>query len=147
MARTATGKDPAGVADRLHSAAIHVLRGVRKADARTGVSPARLSALSVLVFGGPMRMTDLARAEQVSVPTMSRLVAALESGGLVRRRDVSGDARASTLEATARGVKVMQDGRRRRVERLATALARLSASELAVLERGAALMENVATTI
>jgi DNA-binding MarR family transcriptional regulator len=75
---------------------------------------------------------------------MTRIVAGLESGGLVRRRAVSADARAVSLEATPRGVKVMQEGRRRRVARLASALAALTASDRATLARAAALMEQVA---
>jgi DNA-binding MarR family transcriptional regulator len=142
--RTSTSSpDPAEVADRLHSAAIRVLRRVRKEDERTGISPARLSALSVLVFGGPRRLTDLAQAEQVKPPTMTRIVAGLEADGLVRRREVSGDARAVSLEATPRGVRVMQEGRRRRVEHLAAALKELSADELRLLSDAADVMQRV----
>ena len=143
----ATSSPPAGVhdiADRLHSAAIHLLRSVRKEDERTGISPARLSALSVLVFGGPMRLTDLAKAEGVRPPTMTRIVAGLETDGLVRRRTVSEDARAVSLEATPRGVKVMQEGRRRRIERLTRAVEMLAPSERALLGRAAPLMERLA---
>jgi DNA-binding MarR family transcriptional regulator len=143
MRKSTPAPDPAAVADRLHSAAIHLLRRVRKEDERSGVTPARLSALSVLVFGGPRRLTDLAEAEQVKPPTMTRIVAGLEADGLVRRRVVSGDARAVSLEATARGVRVMQEGRRRRVEHLATALKALSADELRVLSAAADVMERV----
>ena len=77
--------DPVEVADRLHSAAIRLLRRVRVEDAASGVTPAQLSALSVLVFGGPRSVTALADAEQVAVPTISRLVATLEAAGLVCR--------------------------------------------------------------
>ena len=114
------------VADAVHSAAIHVLRGVRQEDARTGLSPARLSALSVLVFGGPMRLTDLARAEHVTLPTMTKLVAALETGGLVQREPAPEDARAVRLSATSNGKAVLQEARRQRVERLARAMDDLS---------------------
>jgi len=61
------------VADGLHSAAIHLLRRVRKQDTKTGEGPARLSALSVLVFGGPKTLGELAAAEQVRPPTMTRI--------------------------------------------------------------------------
>ena len=115
---TSTNKRIA-VADALHSAAIHLLRGVRKEDERTGVGPARLSALSVLVFAGPLRLTELARIEQVKPPTMTKVVAGLEAAGLVSRRPDAEDARAVRLQATARGTKLLQEGRRRRVERLA----------------------------
>ncbi|MGH9347623.1 MAG: MarR family winged helix-turn-helix transcriptional regulator [Vicinamibacterales bacterium] len=144
--RTRTNQRTA-VADALHSAAIHLLRGVRKEDARTGVGPARLSALSVLVFAGPMRLTELARIEQVRPPTMTKVVAGLEAAGLVRRRADAGDARAVRLEATARGTKLLLEGRRRRVARLASALQPLTFDELDVLARAAALVESVSATI
>src|SRR5262245_2304689 len=110
------------VADALHSAAIHLLRGVRKEDVRSGIGPARLSALSVLVFAGPMRLTELANTEQVKAPTMTKIVGGLEAGGLVSRRADKEDARAVKLEATPRGIKLLQEGRRRRVRRFAQAL-------------------------
>ena len=146
MARSATLNSPGAVADALHSAAIHLLRRVRQEDDRTGVTPGRLSALSVLVFGGPMRLTDLARIEQVKPPTMTRIVAGLEAQGLVGRRAVPDDARAVRLEATPRGTKVMHEGRRRRVERLSRSLETLAAGDLQILARAATLMNAIAKT-
>src|SRR5215831_18257892 len=105
MPSPATRNRRLATADALHSAAIHLLRGVRKEDERSGVGPARLSALSVLVFAGPQRLTELARIEQVKPPTMTKVVAGLEAAGLVRRRDDAGDARAVRLEATSKGTK------------------------------------------
>jgi DNA-binding MarR family transcriptional regulator len=131
------------VADALHSAAIHLLRGVREEDEKTGVGPARLSALSVLVFGGPQRLTDLARIEQVKPPTMTKVIAGLEATGLVVRRADAQDARAVQLEATARGKKLLQEGRRRRVMRLAAALQGVTADEVQVLARAAGIIERV----
>lgn len=144
--RTSTIRRTA-VADALHSAAIHLLRGVREEDARTGVGPARLSALSLLVFGRPMRLTELARIEQVRPPTMTKVIAGLEAGGLVRRRADVDDARAVKLEATGRGTKLLREARRRRVERLSAALRGLDADELDVLARAAAIIERVAPSI
>lgn len=135
------------IADALHSAAIHLLRGVRKEDERSGIGPARLSALSVLVFAGPMRLTKLALIEQVKPPTMTKVVAGLEAAGLVRRHDDRQDARAVSLEATSRGTKLLQAGRRRRVDRIAAALDTLTVDELDVLARAAAIVERVATII
>ena len=111
------------------------------------MGPARLSALSVLVFGGPMRLTELARVEQVKPPTMTKVVAGLEAAGLVRRRADAKDARAVRLEATARGTKLLQEGRRRRVERLASAFQALDVDELEVLARAAAIVERVSAAI
>jgi DNA-binding MarR family transcriptional regulator len=147
MASRTSTKHRTAVADALHSAAIHLLRGVRKEDERTGVGPARLSALSVLVFAGPMRLTELARIEQVKPPTMTKVIAGLEAAGLVRRRVDVEDARAVRLEATARGTKLLQEGRRRRVERLAAALDALAFDELDVLARAAAIVERISETI
>jgi DNA-binding MarR family transcriptional regulator len=135
------------VADAVHSAAIHLLRRLRRADERSGVGPARLSVLSVLVFRGPARLTDLARAEQVKAPTMTRLVASLEAEGLVRRRKDPADARAVLLEATARGARIMREGRRRRISALAAALEGLAEEELSGLAHAAALVERVARTL
>jgi DNA-binding MarR family transcriptional regulator len=135
------------VADDLHSAAIHVLRGVRQEDERTGVGPARLSALSVLVFAGPMRLTRLAGIEQVKPPTMTKVIAGLEAAGLVRRRADAQDGRAVRLEATRRGITLLQEGRRRRVERLASALESLTLEEVDVLARAAAIMERLSPQI
>ncbi len=147
MAVQAREKRPLAVADALHSAAIHLLRGVRKEDVRAGIGPARLSVLSVLVFAGPKRLSDLARIEQVTPPTMSKIVSGLEQRGLVRRRPDPDDARASILEATARGTRLLQKGRRRRVARLAKSLQGLGSEDIELLGRAAAIIERVSTTI
>lgn len=131
------------LAQELNSVAIHLLRRVRRADDALGITPARLSALSVLVFGGPRTLTELAAAEQVTGPTMSRIVAALEAAGFVRRRDVPGDKRASSLEATAEGKRVMQKGRRQRVALLVDELSRLSAGERNVLTEAARILRSL----
>lgn len=135
------------MADALHSAAIRLLRGVRKEDVAARVGPARLSALSVLVFGGPMRLTDLARIEQVSVPTMSKIVAGLERGGLLRRTPDPDDARTARLEPTGRGVRLLEAGRRRRVNKIAAAVDELSASEVDTLAQAARLIARLAARV
>src|SRR5918992_6011054 len=89
-------------ADRLHSASIHLLRSVRASDTETGLSPARLSALSVLVFGGSRTISELAAAEQVRLPTMSAIVRGLEEDELVRRASDPNDRRTARIHATAR---------------------------------------------
>jgi DNA-binding MarR family transcriptional regulator len=128
-------RHPEELADRLHSAAIHLLRRVRAQDAASGISPGRLSALSVIVFAGPISLNDLAQAEQVRPPTMSRIVDALETAGLARRRVNEKDRRAVRIEATEKGAEALKQGRRRRVRFLAALLARLSALERAELDR------------
>jgi DNA-binding MarR family transcriptional regulator len=137
-------KKPIGTANAIHSAAIHLLRRLRREDERSGLSAAKLSALSVLVFGGPMRLTDLARAEQVRPPTMTRLVAAMEGDRLVRRRGDASDARVVRLEPTAKGRRLLDEGRRRRIARLSGALAVLPAADVDLLDRAAGLIEALA---
>ena len=132
----------AGTADRLHSAAIHLLRRLRVRDRESGVGPAQLSALSVLVFGGPRSMGELADAEQVRPPTMSRIVAGLERAGLVRRQATE-DGRRVRLEASAKGTKILQAGRQRRVESLAKALSSFSENEQQLLGELTGLLEQV----
>ena len=115
-------------ADKLHSAAIHLLRRLRVRDRESGIGPAQLSALSVLVFGGPRSLGELADAEQVRPPTMSRIVSGLERARLVKRQATE-DGRRVRLVATAKGTRILWQGRKRRVESLAQALSSLSELE------------------
>lgn len=130
----------------LHSAAIRLLRAVRVADAETGVSAPKLSALSVLTFGGAMSLSALAKAEQVRAPTMSKLVADLEAEGLVVKRADKADKRGVRIEATAKGRALMQEGRKKRLALLTKRLVRLSAAERAELHKAADLMLRLAAS-
>src|SRR5215470_8556430 len=118
------------LADHLHSAAIHLLRRVRRQDTATGEGPARLSALSVLVFGGPKTLKELAAAEQVKAPTMSRIVAGLERSRLVEVSEDSADARRMRIAPTAKGTRLLQKARERRIADLASQLELLTDQEL-----------------
>jgi DNA-binding MarR family transcriptional regulator len=130
-------------ADRIHSAAIHLLRRVREVDARAmGLSPARASALSVLVFGGPHSLTELAEAEQVTAATMSRLVTALERERLVRRYPDVNDARAIRLEATAKARRILERGRARRLDLLERLLSGATAREIEAVRVAAEAVER-----
>ena len=131
---------PEAIAFELNSVAIHLVRRLRRADASLGVTASRLSALSVLVFGGPCSINQLAAAEQVAGPTMSKLVAALEASGLVARAPDPADARAVVLRATPKGRALMERGRRQRVDRLANELRGLPSKDLATLARAAAIL-------
>ena len=121
--------DALAIADRLHSAAIHLLRRLRKQDVLTGEGPARLSALSVLVFGGPKTLGELAAAEQVKPPTMSRIVGALARSHLVEITKDPQDARRVRIRATVRGTQLLQKGRELRIAYLAAHLDRLPPEE------------------
>ncbi len=141
--RTSPAREVEVVADRLHSAALHLLRRLRTEDDVLGISPPRLSALSVVVFAGPLGIGTLAAAEGVAAPTMTRLVDSLEHDGLVRRRRDPNDARGVIVEATANGRRVLTKGRQQRVRTLAEGLTTLSREELAEIGRGAELIERV----
>jgi DNA-binding MarR family transcriptional regulator len=133
----------ADLADRLHSAAIHLLRRLRREDDASGLPAPQLSALSVIVFGGPVTLGALAAAEQVRPPTITKLVAALEADGLVEREPDDTDRRIVRVRATARGTKLLQEGRRRRVAALTTSLAELSAADRAKLTAALPVLESV----
>jgi DNA-binding MarR family transcriptional regulator len=131
------------VADRLHAAAIHLLRRLRVEDDALGISAPRLSALSVLVFAGPMRIGALAQAEQVEPPTMTRLVDAMERDGYVERAPDPQDRRAVIVRSTTKGTRALKQGRAQRVEALAAGLRTLSPDQLSTLARGVEVLERV----
>lgn len=131
------------LADKLHSSAIHLLRQLRKEDDVSGLSAPRLSALSVVVFGGRLTLGRLAKAEQVKPPTMTRIVTGMEKDGLVQRVGDAGDRRLTLIQATAKGRNILAAGRARRVEKLAAAVATLGSSELAELARGVQLLGEI----
>jgi DNA-binding MarR family transcriptional regulator len=132
------------VADRVHSAAIHLLRRLRKQDAALGLSPARASALSVLVFGGPLTIGQLAQAEQVRAPTMTRLVIGLEAERLVTRRRDRDDGRVVWIHPTPKGTRILRKGRVCRVNALRLELEGMAPRDVVVLARAARLMEDIA---
>lgn len=136
--------DAATIADHLHSAAIHLLRRLRAEDAASGLTAPRLSALSVVVYGGPLTLRALADAEQVQPPTMTRLVRALEGAGLVTRRPDPDDGRQILIEATPAGRRLLDAGRARRTATLARRLSALSADERAILTRAVDVLERLA---
>jgi DNA-binding MarR family transcriptional regulator len=131
------------VADRLHSAAIHLLRHVRRRDDESGVTAPHLSALSVLVFAGARTLGELAAAEQVTPPSMTRIVRNLEADGLVEREPDPADGRVVRVRPTDRGREVLAEARRRRIAALAARLEPLDPADLTTLEAAAELIERV----
>jgi DNA-binding MarR family transcriptional regulator len=131
------------VAARLHSSAVRLLRTLRREDDGSGLSAPRLSALSVIVFAGPMSLAELAAAEQVKPPTMSRIVDALVERGLVTRETKPGDRRSVEIAATREGAHLLDAGRERRVHALVKRLGCLADSERRALARGVEILERV----
>lgn len=138
---------PEDLADQLHSAAIHLLRHLRREDDSIGISAPRLSALSVVVFAGPLTLGQLAAAEQVKPPTMTRIVTGLEKAGLVNRREDAKDGRLTQIHATKKGRMVLAAGRAKRVETLAAAVRALDRNTRLNLESGLRAVQEVVSRI
>ena len=141
MARPAVPDDE--LAARVHSAALHLLRRLAQDDRATGVSAPRLSALSVLVFGGPRTIGELAGLEGVTPPTMTRLVAGMVADGLIDRREDPADRRVVRVQASATGRSLLLAGRDRRVAALAAMVKPLTAKERRRLDAAAATIERM----
>lgn len=131
------------IANQLHSAAIHLLRRARVVDRQAGLTAERLSLLSVLSYAGPRTIGQLADAELVSRPAISRIVSALEDAGLARRKKTASDRRLVLVHATAKGRRVMEAARKRRLETIAAELAGLEGSALSALERAGPVLESL----
>ena len=139
----AAGKlDHISAADRMHSAAIHLLRHAARQDTLSGQGPARLSALSVLVFAGPKTLGELAAAERVKPPTMSRVVAGLKRSGLVRIQCDEHDQRRVRISVTAKGEHLLQEARKRRIQALAEIFGSLQPGQLETVSRAAEIIER-----
>jgi DNA-binding MarR family transcriptional regulator len=132
------------VAARLHSASIRLLRTLRREDDGSGLSAPRLSALSSIVVEGPVSLAELAEAEQVRPPTMSRIVDALVERGLVDRLIDPRDRRSVRIMATDAGNKLLAGDGERRVHALVGRLRKLADSERRALARGVEILERVA---
>ena len=140
-------KNSQEIADQIHSAAIHLLRKLRREDAASGLNAPRLSALSVIVFVGPVTLGGLAAAEQVRPPTMTRIVDALVNQRLVTRSRSAKDGRSALIAATPAGRKLLMQGRERRVRTFARQIDLLSQAERAVLRRAVETLKKVVAAI
>ena len=141
------GRESEEIADRIHSAAIHLLRKLRREDAESGLNAPRLSALSVIVFAGPVTLGDLAGAEQVRPPTMTRIVDALAEQKLATRNKSARDARRTMIAATPAGRKLLMQGRERRIRALSKHIAALSDRERATLHEAAETLKRIIVAI
>lgn len=129
------------LADRLHSLAIHLLRRIRRGDDEAGLSAPRLSALSVIRYRGPISVTELAKAESVTAPTMTRLVHALVKAGLVEKSGDEKDNRVVLLRATEAGYHTLEIARAKRLAALQSLLAQLNGPERKAVEDAVSVLE------
>jgi DNA-binding MarR family transcriptional regulator len=135
------GLDRSTLADRLHSLAIHLLRRIRRGDDAAGLSAPRLSALSVVIYRGPISLTELARAEGVTAPTMTRLVQALVKAGLVEKTVNESDNRVVQLRPTEAGRRTLEMARAERLAAMRELLDRLTPEEALTVERAVGALE------
>ena len=136
-----------GTARLLNSAAIHLLRNLRVVDKESGLTPARLSALSVLVFGGAMPLGRLARIEGVTSPTMTRIVDGLAALGLAERRPHPDSARLVVVAATHRGHRLMETAAERRFAAIARGLGSLPDDDREAVHAAAAALRDLASRL
>lgn len=115
----------------------------RRDPGEGGISPPRLSALSVLALGGAMSLAELAAAEGVKAPTMSRIVERLVKDGLATREPDPANRRKVRIAATEEGKRRLEGGREQRVRALRERLRRLADSEQRALARGVEVLERV----
>jgi DNA-binding MarR family transcriptional regulator len=134
-------------ADDLNSAAIHLLRGLRPVDERAGLTAARLSALSVLVYGGPQTLGDLARIEDVRPPTMTGIVDGLATAGLARREPHPSSQRSVLVRATPAGERLMHEARDARLATIARALGTLDRDAQEAVRAAARHLRQLAAAV
>lgn len=137
----------AAVASALNSGAVHLLRSLAEVDRLAGLTPSRLSALSVVVFAGPQSLGSLAAAECVAGPTMTRIVDGLESLGLAERRRDTNDGRSVSIAATRAGERLMRAAQQRRIEAITAAIAGLSPADQRRLAAAASMLDELAHSI
>ncbi|MGN6244079.1 MAG: MarR family winged helix-turn-helix transcriptional regulator [Motilibacteraceae bacterium] len=130
------------VAPRLRLAVGRLARRL-KDHAVGGLSLSQLSALATVERLGSARLGDLASAERVSAPTMSRLVASLQEAGLLERASDPEDARATVLTLSRAGAQRLDEVRESRTALLADRLSRLSPDDLTRLEAALPVLESL----
>ena len=141
--RTRRTVDTTELAARLAGLSTVLQRHLSRADAGEGLTRARLSALGLLVLGGPRTLGDLAAAEHVRPPTMTRLIHAMEADGLVARKRNPDDGRSIVIQATPKGVEQLELGRARQIAPLAESISDLDRAERLQLEDAVDILGRV----
>jgi DNA-binding MarR family transcriptional regulator len=135
------------VASALNSGAVHLLRSLAAIDKLAGLTPARLSALSVLVFAGPQSLGALAAAEEVAGPTMTRIVDGLAGSGLAERLPDPADGRGVLIAATAAGDSLMRAAAARRITAISAVIESLPPADQRRIAAAAGLLDKIAAAV
>ena len=122
----------AEIAARLRLSATRLARRLRK-EAGSGLSPSQGSALAAVHNNGPLTLGALAEHERVAPPTITKVVAFLESEGLVVRSADPADKRVSKVATTKAGDALVAESRRRKTAWLTTQVRQLPPDEQARL--------------
>ena len=131
------------LASRLRVSVARLARRLRQEGSQEDTTPSQLTTLATLYRTGGMTLGELAEAERVKPPSMTKIVAALVERGLVRREHSTDDARVVRVEATARGLAAHEEYAKRREAWLNHRLAELSADERAVLTEAVEILDRL----
>ena len=134
------------LASSLRLAVMRLARRMRSERADTSLTLSQLAALATLERHGPLTPRELAAAERVSPPSLTRIVASLETAGLVTRRSHPTDGRQVLLEVTPSGAALLREDRRRRDAWLAQRLLALEPADREVLRRAADVLDRLAAS-
>ncbi|MCI2239957.1 MarR family transcriptional regulator [Paenibacillus sp. TRM 82003] len=136
--------DPTGdLAVELRIALLRTARRLRSQKSVDDLTDAQFSVLAHLHVHGPRTPGELAEAEHVRPPSMTRTVAALEGAGWVQRTGHPDDGRQVLVLLTAAGAAAVEETRARRSAWLRERLARLDDDERATLAAAARLLRAV----
>ena len=133
---TTDGGEPEALSDDMLHAVLafyRLSRSLRNADLIRDLTWERLSTLSVVARREPVSISQLSLAEDVTAPTISRTVAALQNQSLVRCVANRSDGRSVLVSSTAKGRATLQKGMVRTLEQIAELLTRLDSQELEAL--------------
>ena len=134
----------AGLAHDLRRSVMRLARRLRQVrDDSVDLQLNQLSAMAVLLNEGDMLMGELAAAEKMQPPSMTRIVNGLEERGYVARRPEPGDRRQCLVTLTDAGREVILANRRRRDEWLTVRIAELAPAEREVLHQAVAILDKV----
>ena len=131
------------VAALLHEQFARLTRRLRTLELPNGMTPERLSALSVVDKRGPISVTALADTEMVRPATMSRMITALVEEGLVKRGGDKNDGRGVLVSVTPKGRRTFQRAQEQRLTRFAEVVESLSDEQLVAMRDLAAALERL----
>jgi DNA-binding MarR family transcriptional regulator len=131
------------VAASLRDAIARLNRRLRQTRPLGELTQSQLSALTSLDLAGALTPRELAEAERVQPPTMTRIVSKLEERGLVQRARHPTDRRQVILSATEPGRSVLATNKRARDAWLGSRIAALAEGERETLWRAAQIVDRI----